>query len=257
MSFQLEVGAFCFPRVRKGTKALAVMGILLVWVALFAVTARGQVASYVDEHGKRVFINAEPPASRRGSSPASRGEGLRWTMGSRGSLVQPDPFATWRRQRAPKEGLERMVQETAEKHRIDPALVRAVIETESNWNPSAVSRKGALGLMQLVPGTAARFGVADAFNPQQNVEGGVKYLRTLLERYNGDLNRSLAAYNAGEYAVDRFRGIPWYPETRNYVQKVVDSYYRLDSGRLPGWCNISHPIYRKTDERGRVVFTNE
>jgi soluble lytic murein transglycosylase-like protein len=150
-----------------------------------------------------------------------------------------------------------MVHETAEKHRIDPALVRAVIEAESNWNPSAVSRKGALGLMQLVPGTAERFGVADAFNPQQNVEGGVRYLRALLQRYNGDLNRSLAAYNAGEYAVDRARGIPWFPETRNYVQKVVDSYFRPDSGRLPGWWNNSRSIYQKTDERGRVVFTNE
>lgn len=257
MLVQQEVGAFCFPRIPKCTKALAVGGILLAWVGLFAVTARGQVASYLDEHGKRVFINAELPAPRRSPSLGAA-SGTRWTTGSQGNLAQPSALgSTWRRQRVPKEGLERMVFETAEKHRVDPALVRAVIEAESNWNPSAVSRKGALGLMQLVPGTAVRFGVADAFNPQQNVEGGVKYLRTLLERYNGDLNRSLAAYNAGEYAVDRARGIPWYPETRNYVQKIVDSYFRPDSGRLPGWWNTSRSIYQKTDERGRVVFTNE
>jgi soluble lytic murein transglycosylase-like protein len=146
-----------------------------------------------------------------------------------------------------------MVQETAERHRVDPALVRAVVEAESNWNPSAVSRKGALGLMQLVPGTAERFGVGDAFNPRQNLDGGVRYLRTLLERYNGDLNRSLAAYNAGEHAVDRARGVPRLWETRSYVQRVLDSYFRPGSDRLPN----SRPIYRKTDEQGRVVFTNE
>lgn len=234
--FQQEVGAFCFPR--RATKVQAGLGILLVSLALFAVPAQGQIASYVDEHGKRVFINANPPASRRGS---------RWATGSRGG----------RSQGAPNVGLDRIVQETAQKHRVDPALVRAVIEAESGWNPFAVSRKGALGLMQLIPGTAERFGVGNAFNPQQNLEGGVRYLRTLLERYDGDLSLSLAAYNAGERAVDRFRGIPWYPETRNYVQKVMDSYFRPDSGRLANWWDTPRPIYRKMDERGRVVFTNE
>jgi soluble lytic murein transglycosylase-like protein len=150
-----------------------------------------------------------------------------------------------------------MVNETAEKHRLDPALVRAVIEAESNWNASAVSRKGALGLMQLIPGTAERFGVVDALNPEQNLEGGVQYLRTLLERYGGNLDKSLAAYNAGEHAVDRVRGVPNFPETRNYLQRVIDSYFRPDSGRLPSWWNASRPIYRTVDERGRVIFTNE
>jgi soluble lytic murein transglycosylase-like protein len=150
-----------------------------------------------------------------------------------------------------------MVHETAERHRVDPALVRAVIEAESNWNPSAVSRKGAQGLMQLAPGTAERFGVGDAFNPKQNLDGGVRYLRMLLERYNGDLNRSLAAYNAGEGAVDRARGVPNYRETRYYVQKVTDSYFRPGSGRLPNWGSATRPIYRTSDERGRVIFANE
>ncbi|HJY85741.1 MAG TPA: lytic transglycosylase domain-containing protein [Candidatus Acidoferrales bacterium] len=149
-----------------------------------------------------------------------------------------------------------MVQETAEKHRVDPALVRAVISAESNWDPFAVSPRGALGLMQLIPGTAVRFGVGDVFNPQQNLEGGVKYLRSLLERYNGDLNLSLAAYNAGERAVDRAHGVPHFAETQNYVQKVIDSYFRPDSGRdSNGWRPPA--IRRDTDERGRVIFTNE
>ena len=91
---------------------------------------------------------------------------------------------------------------------MDPALVRAVIETESNWNPIALSNKGAGGLMQLIPTTARRFGVNDVFNPQQNIDGGVHYLKTLLERYNGNLDMALAAYNAGEGAVDRAMVFP-------------------------------------------------
>ena len=129
-----------------------------------------------------------------------------------------------------RDGVDQLVQEAAERHRVDPALVRAVIETESNWNPGAYSRKGAIGLMQLIPTTAQRFGASDAFNPKQNVDAGVRYLKTLLERYNGNLDLALAAYNAGEGAVDRAHGIPAYRETRNYVQKVQNAYYRPGSG---------------------------
>jgi soluble lytic murein transglycosylase-like protein len=95
-----------------------------------------------------------------------------------------------------------------------------MISVESNYNPLAVSTKGALGLMQLVPSTARRFGVADAFNPAQNVEGGVRYLKYLLDHYNGDHRLALAAYNAGEGTVERFGGIPPFAETRSYVSRV-------------------------------------
>lgn len=243
-------------------RATTPVGILLGLLVLFAAPARGQVASYVDGHGKRVFINANTPARQRNSGlQANSGPALhRPGIDQMGLSLFGAPQSTgmpWRLPKVPKEGLEKMVHETAQRHRVDPALVRAVIEAESNWNPSAISRRGALGLMQLVPGIAVRYGVGNAFNPQQNLEAGVKYLRALLERYNGDLEKSLAAYNAGEGAVDRARGVPRFPETRYYVKRVTESYFRSGPGwYTKGWVS-SRPIYRATDQRGRVIFTNE
>ena len=156
-----------------------------------------------------------------------------------------------------RDGVEKLVREAAERHNVDPALVRAVIETESNWNPAAVSRKGALGLMQLIPTTAQRFGANDAFSPKQNVDAGVRYLKTLLERYNGNLDLALAAYNAGEGAVDRAHGIPAYRETRNYVQRVQEAYFRPGSGRLDSAYTRANQIHRVVEPSGRVIFTND
>ncbi len=116
---------------------------------------------------------------------------------------------------------------TAREHRVQPALVKAVIAAESNFDPGAVSRKGAQGLMQLMPSTAATLGVADPLHPVDNVRGGVRYLRAMLDRF-GDTPLALAAYNAGPTAVDRYGGIPPYPETRDYVQRVLTYYRRYD-----------------------------
>src|SRR5713226_8136440 len=116
--------------------------------------------------------------------------------------------------------MRNMVDQIAERHEVDRDLVHSVIRVESNYNPYAISEKGALGLMQLYPSTARRFGVSDAFNPAQNVDGGVRYLKFLLEHYKGDRHLALAAYNAGEGTVERFGGVPPYRETRNYVYQV-------------------------------------
>ena len=107
------------------------------------------------------------------------------------------------------------------RYRLDPDLVNSVIKAESGFNVRAVSPKGAQGLMQLMPGTASQLGVPNAFDPQANVEGGTKYLRELLERYNFDLVKALAAYNAGPQRVEQFGGVPPYYETRAYVARVV------------------------------------
>ena len=114
---------------------------------------------------------------------------------------------------------------------VDYNLVKAVIKAESNFNPKAVSRAGARGLMQLMPATAAQMGVEDSFNPEENVHGGARYLRELLERYRGDAIRALAAYNAGPEAVDRYDGVPPFPETRRYVRQVVTDYNRKKKDR--------------------------
>jgi len=112
------------------------------------------------------------------------------------------------------------VDRIAEKHSLPPLLVHSVIRVESNYNPNAVSPKGAQGLMQLIPGTARRFGVSNVFNPVENVEGGARYLRYLLDLYHNDYRLALAAYNAGEGAVAKHGGVPPYPETVNYIRQV-------------------------------------
>jgi soluble lytic murein transglycosylase-like protein len=114
-----------------------------------------------------------------------------------------------------------------------------------------------MGLMQLIPSTAQRFGVNDAFNPGQNVDAGVRYLKVLLQRYNGNLDLALAAYNAGEGAVDRAGGVPAFRETRNYVQRVQDAYFRPGSGRMENAYTRSSQIHRQVESSGRIVFTNE
>jgi len=120
--------------------------------------------------------------------------------------------------------LRALVADAAKRHGLDPALVLAVVSVESGFRPEAVSPKGAQGLMQLMPATAASLGVADAFDAAANVEGGARHLGALVARYGGDLKKALAAYNAGEGAVDQYRGIPPYGETRSYVSKVLSRY---------------------------------
>jgi len=232
--------------------------------ALSAFPARAQISASVDEDGNVVYTNPASLTDRQPSTKPGSPAGVA-TAQPAAAVGAAAVTATPVKPAAPVE-LDTLVQQTAEKHHVDPNLVRAVISTESNWNADAVSRKGALGLMQLVPGTAHLLGVGNAFDPAQNVDAGVRYLGMLLDRYNGDLNKALAAYNAGPGAVDRFGGVPNFPETRNYVQKVTATYY--SPGLTPSFAaprlrapnfvpQAPPPIYRAVAADGRVVFTNE
>jgi len=259
---------------------------ILAWVSwlTFAGSCNAQIAATTDNHGNLVFVNSDP------RNAASRAERSRSTISSPAASAEdsvaaatPEPKASpkWPALPAPsapqsvlpeeastvqaaplqptqESRLDRIVREAAERNQLDPALVKAVISTESGWNPYAVSRKGAVGLMQLIPETAQRYGVNNRFDPEQNIEGGTKYLKTLLARYNGDLTKTLAAYNAGERNVDMSGGVPPIPETQRYVQKVTEKYFQPGSGRNPDlWTPPRPPVRREVDSNGRVVFTNE
>lgn len=129
------------------------------------------------------------------------------------------------RPRVPTQSMERAIARYSEAHGLSPALLRAVIKAESDFNPMAVSRAGAVGLMQLMPETAELLNVQDPYDPDENIDGGARYLRYLLDRFNGNLPLALAAYNAGENRVERYRTLPPITETRRYVFKVL-RYYR-------------------------------
>lgn len=152
-----------------------------------------------------------------------------------------------------------LVHEKATKYNIDPLLVKAVIKAESNWNEWAVSRKGAIGLMQLMPATARELDIINPFNPEENIEGGVKYLSYLLERFNGDLTLALAAYNAGPSWVEKFGVIPPISETREYVRKVLSLYNGstgLSVNASESGQDSSEKIYKVIMKDGTVLFTN-
>lgn len=151
-----------------------------------------------------------------------------------------------------------LIAKTAQKHDVDVALVDSIVQVESNYSTSAVSNKGAMGLMQLIPATAKRFGVQDPFDAQQNLEGGIKYLKYLQQLY-GDNRLALAAYNAGEGAVAKFGSIPPYAETQNYVVEVNRRYGKALRERA-----IAEPVAQTpaperrieqfTDAEGRIHF---
>ena len=139
------------------------------------------------------------------------------------------PYKLYLREAPVRTDYDPIIKRICERHGVDFALVKAIIKAESEFNPRAVSRKGAMGLMQLMPSTASLMRVSNPFDPSENIEAGVRYLKSLLERFNYNLPLALAAYNAGPRAVEERGGIPDYPETRSYVARVLQ-YYRSFRG---------------------------
>jgi len=144
---------------------------------------------------------------------------------------------------------DHIISDKSYKYNIEPAIIKAVITAESNWDPRAISHKGAIGLMQLMPTTAEDMQVINPFDPEENIEGGTRYLRYLLNRFNGDLNVALAAYNAGPARVERTGGVPAIPETIQYIKKV-NRIYNGKSQTKP------LQIYKVTYDDGSVLYTN-
>jgi hypothetical protein len=215
---------------------------LFLYTLLPTAAQADQIVMLVDEHGHKVYVNTGDAATH-----------VDWMTRS----FRPNPAAALAR--GPEE-IDSLLEQTASRFKVDPELVRAIVRVESDYDPKAVSRKGAMGLMQLVPATAQRFGVENPFDPKQNLEGGVNYLKYLLELFGGDLGLSLAAYNAGEHSVQRYGGIPAFAETRNYVRKVRNLY---QTGDAPAPAKSTTPreppqpsITRYVDEHGVVHYTN-
>lgn len=149
-----------------------------------------------------------------------------------------------------KEKYKPIVQKIAQNHGIEPDLIHSIISAESNYDRWAVSVKGASGLMQLMPETAKEYGVKNIYDAKENIEGGVKYLKDLIQLYNGKTRFVLAAYNAGQEAVKKFGGIPPYPETKNYINKIMASYAKQT-------VKSRTKIYRFYDSSGKLVLTND
>ena len=191
---------------RRWTDRRTAVGVALATMSLAGNAARADVYTHINSKGVLEATNV--PASPQDFELAYR---------SKGALVHSAGF---RLGASTNREFDQHIEAASILHGVSRELIRAIIQVESAFDSLAVSTAGARGLMQLMPATARRFGVADSFDPRQNIFGGTRYLRVLLDTYGGDISLSAAAYDAGESAVARYNGIPPYPETRNYVRKV-------------------------------------
>jgi len=248
-------------------------------------TANAVITSSTDDNGRKVYVNESFPVvtSKRTETPVRQNSLAFWSATEH--RWKPVPSANVRAARSAAEevnhylgeqpggsesfmnsvrgkafsaqDIDAAIEQAASRHNVDPNLVRAVIKVESNFNPNAVSRKGAMGLMQLMPQTARQLRVANPFDPQQNVDAGVRHLKQLMENYGGDVKLTLAAYNAGQGAVARSAGVPHFAETRNYVNRITQLYY---GGSDPGTRFLQNPlhdpIHVQRDARGVLHISN-
>jgi len=241
-----------------------------------------------EEHGRKVYVNESvPQAHRAAANTAPRHSSLmywsvkenRWKpvpsantasmQAARSAAAEVSQYlvhdsvgsanarilaANFHGHQSSPADIDASIVMAAARHNVDPNLVRAVVKVESNFNSNAVSRKGAMGLMQLMPSTAKQLKVNNPFDPDQNVDAGVRHLKQLLENYGGDVNLTLAAYNAGAGAVARSSGVPRYAETQNYVRRITNLYY---GGSDLGPAVRTHdPVRIQRDARGVLYISN-
>ena len=200
-----------------------------------------EIVKFTGSDGKRIYSNTEEIYRLIGKL----------------KLIEPSKMIVQGQPTEPDPQIEKLIRQVSEQHGVDPELVRAVAKAESNFNPYAVSYKGAQGIMQLLPGTAKRFGVSNVFDPKQNIEGGVKFLKFLIGMFPDNLPRILAAYNAGENAVVKYRGIPPYRETQAYVRRISGAYNNKNGLLMAAnQDDNQNKIVSYKDQMGRVVYTN-
>src|SRR5579864_4481412 len=210
--------------------------------------ATNQITSFEEDETPVVVPEPNPaaaPATPAASAPLVNKPAVNQPLAK--SLPQAQPVANNKVTTSPSTAtafdLDQVVREASSKNRIDPDFVSSVIMAESNFKTHAVSKKGALGLMQLMPATAAQLGVADPFDPRANVEAGTAHLSALLDRYNNDPIKALAAYNAGAHRVKQYNGVPPYRETRAYINKIVRDFNAKKRAQMKaaGVMNVSAP----------------
>src|SRR5271155_4294995 len=254
-------------------------------LATSVVTHTGAITPTSDEYGRKIYVNVDhassigssgssAPGSQSAGSSSSSPRGLvYWSVTEHRFKPVPTSGAVMRAARSAasevntylggraqtheslnraftQEDIDAAIDQAATRHNVDPSLVRSVVKVESNFNPNAVSRKGAMGLMQLMPSTARSLNVVNPFDPAQNVEAGVKHLRALLDNYRGNVSLSLAAYNAGSAAVSRSAGVPHYRETQNYVRRKTSLYNSGDPGSYSMGSSLREPVRVQRDARG-------
>jgi soluble lytic murein transglycosylase-like protein len=199
--------------------------------------------TYVDENGVQNMTNI---------APVGRVTELK-VSGTPDPVVIPTAAATVGTK---SKNYDPIIEKAAAEHKIDPSLIRSIIAQESGFNAKAVSPKGAQGLMQLMPATAQRLGVKNSFDPEQNIQGGVKHFRTLMDSFNNNLELSLAAYNAGENLVQRLGRVPAIRETQDYVQSITTRYVKKQASSKEPEVPQNPPIFRFVDDGGIQNWTN-